>query len=586
MSMQEDYSKEFKALKKLAEERLGVYPGSGSPDKLQRAIHELAVHRVELEMQNEELVKSRDELEKSLARYKELYDFAPLGYITLGCDGTIHDVNLAAANMLGLGRSRLSGELLRNFVWAEDISLFDGMLTALYSGKRAGISEIRFVRGNVGNGGVLLPDATDALPTQMQVTLRIDAVVGDDLQECRIAMIDISEQKSVEIENAALHASMAQVRRMESIGRLAGGVAHDFNNMLQVMLCNVEMMGVDEDAERINPERLSEMTQCIQKSASLVRQLLAFARSQPFRPEVLDLNTMVANMTKMLGRLLGENIRLTFTHTPEQLLVKMDPSQIDQILANLAVNARDAINGCGVVTIRVSGVTVEASNREANPEIPNGSYALLTVTDSGSGIDPSIIDNIFEPFFSTKPLVESTGLGLASVYGIVRQNHGFIRVLSEVGQGTTFNIYLPLVSGVAPERFLSDEPADVPEGQESILLVEDDERVRRRTAEFLEQCGYTVLQASTPEDALRLFDASFMQIDLLITDLVMPGMSGRDLAMKITSRYPGLPTLFISGYASESLDLEGAPEASVPLLSKPYSLSSLAYAVREVLDKG
>jgi PAS domain S-box-containing protein len=589
MSKRKTIPQDLDDLKKLAEERLGKFPAPGdSSDNLQRTLHELAVHRVELEMQNEELLASRDELEKSLERYKELYDFAPIGYVALSCEGNIREANLAASVMLGVVRPELMGVPFRNFVVWEDKPFFDRMLASLFSGNGVGVFEVRLVRTNSMTVRSAPTGAADSPSAGTQVVVRIDAAVRYDLFECRIAMTDISEQKNVEVENASLQVAMAQVMRLESIGRLAGGIAHDFNNMLQVMLCNVEMMAVDEHAKRFRPERLSEMRKCIQKSANLVRQLLAFARSQPFRPEVLDLNTMVANMMTILERLLGENVRLSYTRSSQPLLVKMDPSQVDQILANLTVNARDAISGCGIVNICLSDFSVVASDLWDRQEVPAGHYALLAVSDNGSGIEPAILDKIFEPFFSTKSLAVSSGLGLASVYGIVRQNNGFIRVSSEMGKGTTFEILFPLVSAVEHEELLSDDSIDVSRGEESILLVEDDEVVRGRTAEFLERCGYTVFQAGRPEEAIRLYDAMSKQIDLLVTDMVMPGMNGRELARELSSRRPGLPCLFISGYTMESPQMDAmsdvSSDARISLLSKPYSLSSLALAVRSRLD--
>ncbi|NTU68584.1 MAG: response regulator [Chlorobiaceae bacterium] len=576
----------FDDLKKLAEERLGQYPDPGdSSDNRQREMHELAVHRVELEMQNEELIASRDELEKSLERYKELFDFAPIGYVTLSFDGSIMNANLATAAMLGVDRPELTGEAFGNFVADMDKPLFAKIFAGLFSGKAGKSFEVRLVRKNSLKARAATTGAADAVSSETPVSVRIDTAIRNDLRECRIAMTDISEQKIVEIENAALQAAMAQVMRLESIGRLAGGIAHDFNNMLQVMLSNVELMDLDDQAHHLRSERLSEMRKCIQKSANLVRQLLAFARSQPFKPEVIDLNTTVANMMNMLGRLLGENITLSYTRSPQPLLVKMDPSQIDQILANLTVNARDAIGGCGVVNIKVSDFRILSPVFWDRQEIPPGHYALLAVADNGSGIDPAILDNIFEPFYSTKSLAESSGLGLASVYGIVRQNSGFIRVSSVVGEGATFEILLPLVSGFEPELHLSENPLAVSGGHESILLVEDDDGVRSMSAEFLERSGYKVFQASRPEEAIRLFDAMPMQIDLLVTDMIMPGMNGRELARELSSRRPDLPCLFISGYTTESRQMAASPVSGMPLLSKPYSLSILALAVRSRLDE-
>jgi two-component system, cell cycle sensor histidine kinase and response regulator CckA len=380
-----------------------------------------------------------------------------------------------------------------------------------------------------------------------------------------------------------LQTAMAQAMKMESLGRLAGGVAHDFNNMLQVMLANIDFMMLDKPHQPFNPEKMSSLRQYVLKSANLTRQLLAFASNQPSRLEILDFSVMVEDMLKMLRRLIGENITLKYTPPGERLLVNMDPSQIDQILSNLTINARDAILQAGTIHISTSGITI-GSGSPPVADMPPGGYVVLSVSDDGCGIDPASIENIFEPFYTTKSLVEGTGLGLASVYGIVRQNSGFVHVSSQVGHGTTFHVYLPKYDGDPEELALSDNTDTVPKGTETILLVEDEDAVLVVLAEFLEHCGYTVIRSASPSEALAAFDAARSPIDLLVTDMIMPGMNGRDLARKIQQKKQHLPGLLMTGYTADLLVEENAITCDTPFICKPFTLLRLAVAVRAALD--
>jgi len=373
---------------------------------------------------------------------------------------------------------------------------------------------------------------------------------------------------------------------MESVGRLAGGVAHDFNNILSVILGYSElgMRQMDPDQPLYND--LAEIRKAAERAADLTRQLLAFARKQIVAPQVLDLNETVARMLKMLKRLIGEDIRLDWQPQPELWPIKMDPSQIDQILANLCVNARDAIADVGKITMATENTVFDEAYCAEHPDIASGEYVRLVVSDDGSGMDREILDKLFEPFFTTKELGKGTGLGLATVYGIIKQNNGFINVSSEPGQGSTFAICLPRHRG-KPEQTAQIEGAVKPDrrGRETILLVEDEPTVLSLTARMLEKQEYTVKAASTPGEAIRLAREHVGEIHLLMTDVVMPEMNGRDLAKNLLSLYPDLKRLFMSGYTADLIAHHGVLEDGVHFIQKPFSMKDLVAKVREVLDR-
>ena len=312
---------------------------------------------------------------------------------------------------------------------------------------------------------------------------------------------------------------------MESVGRLAGGVAHDFNNMLGVIIGRAEM-ALGQDVSTDVQHDLKEILNAGQRSADLTRQLLAFARKQTAAPKILDLNDTISGMLKMLKRLIGEDIELSWVPGSDLWKVKIDPSQVDQILANLAVNARDAISGVGAITLKAENVVVDDSDRAETPELIPGEYVLLTVSDTGEGMSQEVREKIFEPFFTTKELGKGTGLGLSTVYGIVKQNDGFIHVASEPGKGTTFKIYLPRFEDETAQVPSEEVTGKRPTGTETILLVEDDEAILSLSKMILENLGYTVLAAQTPGHAIHLVEEHPGDIHLLITDVVMPEMNG------------------------------------------------------------
>ncbi len=394
---------------------------------------------------------------------------------------------------------------------------------------------------------------------------------------------DITERKQAEAEREKLQAQLLQAQKMESVGRLAGGVAHDFNNMLGVILGCTELA-----LDRVGPDEplhadLEEIQKAAQRSADLTRQLLAFARKQTVAPRVLDLNDNIESMCKLLRRLIGEDIDLAWRPGKKIWPVKMDPAQIDQILANLCVNARDAIAGVGKVTIETDKTSFDEEYCTRHPGFVLGDYVLLAVSDNGCGMDAEIKTHLFEPFFTTKKIGKGTGLGLATVYGAVKQNNGFINVYSEPGQGTTFKIYLPRHAAKAALETEERQPLAADRGIETILLVEDEPAILKMTARMLERLGYKVLAAGTPGEAVHLAQERSGRIDLLMTDVVMPEMNGRDLAKNLLSIYPDIRRLFMSGYTANVIAHHGVLDEGVHFIQKPFSMSDLGVKLRETL---
>ena len=395
---------------------------------------------------------------------------------------------------------------------------------------------------------------------------------------------DITDRKQAEQEREDLQARLNQAQKMESIGRLAGGVAHDFNNMLSVIMGHLELAMEQVDQELPVYADLQQIHKASVKSSHFTRQLLAFARKQTIAPEVLDLNQSIEDMLQMLQRLVGEDIELNWTPGTDIWPIELDPSQLDQILANLCANARDAIQDVGRITIETGNITIGEDHCTGRPEMRPGDFVLLAVSDDGRGLDPEIMGQLFEPFFTTKAMGQGTGLGLATIYGIIKQNDGFINVYSEPGQGTTFRIYLPRHLGqVAPAR-TPDQAGPVPGGQETILIVEDNATILDMAARMLQQRNYKVLAAASPAEAMQLAAQHDDSIHLLLTDVIMPGMNGRDLAENLEASCPGIKCLYMSGYTSNVITNRGVLDRGVHFIQKPFSIRELARKVREALD--
>jgi two-component system cell cycle sensor histidine kinase/response regulator CckA len=390
---------------------------------------------------------------------------------------------------------------------------------------------------------------------------------------------DISERKHLE-------GQLRQAQKMEAIGRLAGGVAHDFNNLLMVIKGHTELLlNLLPPADQIT-RKIEQIDRSADRAATLTRQLLAFSRMQVLQPQVINLNSIVEEMGKLLPRLIGEDIELAI-HTANDLgRIRADASQMEQVLMNLAVNARDAMPNGGKLLIETRNLDLDQSYTLSHPLMKPGSYVQLLVTDSGTGMDADTQAHIFEPFFTTKDKGKGTGLGLATVYGIIKQSGGFIWVYSELNKGTSFKIYLPRVDQPAEHAITPRAVTDIPSGTETVLLAEDEQDVREIARQFLESGGYRVIEAKDGADAIRLAAEFPGHIDLLVTDMVMPGMTGQELAVKLQRDHSGLCVVFMSGYSEHAATGMADADPSVRLLTKPFSRFAFLRAVREVLHGG
>ena len=681
-----------------------------TPHETLGLLHELRVHQIELEMQNEELRRAHAELDGARLRYFDVYDQAPLGYCTLDVDGTVLDVNRTACVLLAIARDELVGHKLSRVVLSEDQDVLyrhrrelardvastscelrmrrrDGsviwmQLSTSVGEDRTGARVLRGVlsditqrreaqaelarsvaltratldsmasqvavidaRGfivavnrpwvteaerheraeddhvRVGVGANLLEacepsamvvESEERLKQMREIRDGVAAVLAGRLSHfateyvCRstdgdtwfrvsatpleivergavVAYTDITGDKRAEAERALFDERLQQVAKMQSIGRLAGGVAHDFNNMLAAILTSAELALQQVAPDHPAHDELVAIQEAAQRSADLTRQLLAFARQQAIVPRAVDLNACVEPMIRMLGRLVGERVRLRWHPEPNLWTVLVDPAQVDQILANLCTNARDAMPNGGTIALSSANCVIDADYCAVHHEATPGEFVRLTVEDDGCGMGQEVLAHIFEPFFTTKELGAGTGLGLATVHGAVIQNGGFVTVSSEPSRGTRFEIHLPRTSrkAVEPERVVQTGPVG---GHERILLVEDEPAILKITARILEKQGYTVLRASTAAEAIRLAETEHEPIHLLVTDVVMPNTSGRELATELLARRPGLKCLFVSGYTADVIARHGVLDAGLEFLQKPFTIHDLAAKVRAVLD--
>ena len=483
-------------------------------------------------------------------------------------DGSIVNVNNAACHMLGYNRS----ELLQLSVPDVDAN-YSKEVWQQHFPELKKLSTLKFESMHRTKDGRLLP-----------VEIVANYLLFEDEEYDCAFVRDITARKQTEKEHEKLQTQLAQAQKMESVGRLAGGVAHDFNNMLGVILGHTEMLLERVDLDQTVHEDLTEIKKATMRSADLTRQLLAFARKQVVSPKVLDLNKTVDNMLMMIKRLIGENIELAWFPGKDLSLVNIDPSQIDQMLANLCINARDAIVDVGKITIETGNVIFDENYCSENPGFIPGEFVLLAVSDDGGGMDQKTLDQVFEPFFTTKELGKGTGLGLSTVYGIVKQNNGFINAYSELTQGTAFKIYLPRHIGKNEQILKNGSPEPDMRGHETILLVEDEPAILNMTKIMLERMGYHVLTANSPGEAMRLAEINAGQIHLLMTDVVMPKMNGRDLAKNILALYPNLKCLFMSGYTANVIAHQGVLDEGTYFIQKPFSKKDLAVMVRSALE--
>jgi len=506
--------------------------------------------------------------QESEYRYIELFEHAVDGILVGTPEACIADANTSALRMLGVDKSGLCGRHISTLFTKSQLQEAPLEFRLLRQGKTV-VRERQYVR----------PDGK-VLDLEMHSKQMPDGGYQSIIR-------DVTDRKRGEAERDRLQAQLMQARKIESVGRLAGGVAHDFNNMLGVIMGYAELVMSKLEPQHALRGDLQEIMDAARRSADITRQLLAFARKQPILPRVLDLNGTVTGVMNMLRRLIGENIDLVWSPAANLWPVKMDRSQIEQILTNLCLNARDAISGEGRITIETEKVLLDEAECIAQPGLVPGCYVLLAVGDNGCGMDKELLDSVFEPFFTTKDTGKGTGLGLATVYGIVKQNQGFIHVASTPGEGTTFNLYLPRCEGVAdtaaPEPL---EEAPVAHAGETVLVVEDEPGILKLSAAGLEGLGYRVLAAGTAESAVDLANAYAGRIDLLVTDVVMPGMNGRELAKAVGAHCPGIKVLYMSGYTASVIAHHGVLAPGIHFLQKPFTMRTLAAKVREALDAG
>jgi PAS domain S-box-containing protein len=662
-----------------------------SPEEIQRMFQELRVHQIELEMQNEELRRAQAELNAERARYFDLYDLAPVGYLTLSEKGLILEANLTAASLLGIARGVMIQQMISRFVIEEDHGIFYHHIKKLLKTGDPQVSEFRMIRTN---------DAP--------FWARVEASTTQDpsgISKCRFVISDISERKHaeealresdaryravaqsahdaivtvdsagkiagwnqgaehifgyteieansqpltmllpsryhdghlagmarmqaggekhiigkiVEVEGrrkdgseVPLELSLAEWRvtdgrfytaiirditrrklleeqfrqsqKLEAIGQLAGGVAHDFNNILGVMMMRLSILQKNKSLDSESLETVLDLTIDTKRSASLTRQLLLFSRRSIMKVELLDLNELVKNLFKMVRRLIGEDITVRFDRREDLPSVEADAVMLEQVVMNLSLNARDAMPNGGSLAIDIEPIQIVEERVQGNMKIQAGQFVCLSVADTGCGMDEATLKRIFEPFFTTKEVGKGTGLGLATVHGIVTQHKGWVEVESEPGKGTTFKVFLPATTKRKAEPTQTEKTAVI-RGHETILLVEDDANLRQVVGKGLRLLGYRVLEAENGQIAMKLWEEQSHLIDLLFSDIRMPeGITGLDLAEKLKEEKPNLKVIISSGYIME-LTGQGKLSGSIEYFQKPYEFVDLSKKIRDCLDK-
>ena len=534
--------------------------------------------------------------EEALADQKELLraiiDGTPSLIMAFDAEGKILLVNETASRFHGLPKEAVIGKDPTVGLRPEDAARVSAAhrrvmatgeghteeISGIVNGTARSVLASRYPLRNASGRGY----GTATVATDITAQKQVEHELRESEERAREALAALEKANEV---SRRTEERLRQVQKMEAVGQLAGGVAHDFNNLLTVILGNVE-----ELLERLRPgdpvrEPIEEIDSAGKRAADLTRQLLAFSRRQVLEPRTVALNDLVRGADRMLRRLIGEDVELTLALSPQLDPCLLDPSQLEQILMNLVVNARDAMPRGGQVLVETANVTLDAAYAAEHPEVTPGPYVRLTVSDTGTGIAPEVRARIFEPFFTTKQDGDGTGLGLSTVYGIVRQSGGSIWVYSEPGQGTVFKIYFPSTAG-RPVRVGEHVPAPVTtRGTETILLVEDDDRVRAVVASMLRRGGYHVLQASNGGEALLLCEEHPLAIHLLLTDVVMPKLNGRKLAERLRRIRPELRVIFMSGYTENAIVHHGVLDPGIDFLPKPVASQVLLTKVREVLDR-
>ena len=509
-------------------------------------------------------------LKESEERYRNLVDLAPDGIILFDVKGRVLEVNRAFAQLTGHPREEIIGKHFSKLptLLPKDIPRFLKIFLSFFSGKIPPTIPFEYI-------------TKSGEHRWAEARLSLVKVEGKPLRLLGL-LRDITERVETERELKEREEQLRQSQKMEAVGRLAGGIAHDFNNLLTAIRGYAELLENDPNLEKQNREWISDIRRSAERAASLTGQLLAFSRKQIMKPRILSLNELVKNTETMLQRVIGEDIDLLICCDPKTQLIKADPGQLEQVIMNLAVNSRDAMPKGGSLRIETEDLAAGEQMIQQHG-VAAGRYTHLSVSDTGSGIPERFVDSIFEPFFTTKPVGKGTGLGLSTVYGIVKQSGGFIWVDSRVGRGTAVHILFPVATDKSASESAPAGEVEMTGGNEAILIIEDDEAVRKMVVRILMRLGYTVLEAGSGEEALKRFDNQ-EKVDLVITDVVMPTMSGPDLVSRIAKLQPGVRILYMSGYPDEAIAHHGIVEEGITLLENPFSPQTLARLVRRLLD--
>jgi len=522
-----------------------------------------------LRQEIDEHIRAHQAMLASQKDYRRLLESLQEGIWLIDQDSRTTFVNPRMAEMLGQTVDGMLGRPLFDFMDAEGIKLAEKDLARRRQGYKD-LHDFEFIKSD----GARIYATLVTSPIMDEVGGYLGAIAG---------VVDVTERKRAEEQKAVLELQLQQSQKMEAIGRLAGGVAHDFNNLLTGIQGYSQMILRSLQANDPLADDINEIKKAADRAAALTQQLLAFSRKQLIEPQVLDFNALVVNSQKMLSRIIGEDVHLVFKPKVETAKIKVDPHQMDQVLVNLAVNARDAMPQGGKLALETALVTLDDNFCRLHPEVEPGAYIMLSVNDTGCGMDEETIKHIFEPFFTTKGRDRGTGLGLSTVYGIIKQHRGWINVDSRIGAGTTFNIYLPH----AQEEPLSapvENRDQTPTGRETILLVEDEDMVRNLAKKILGLHGYRVLEASGGGDANFICQRHPGPIQLLVTDVVMPNMNGKELYQQLQSLKPEMKVLYMSGYTEDIIGYHGLLEEGIQFIPKPFTIDSLTKKVREALE--
>ncbi len=549
-------------------ELIGLLESSGAEPVVDtaRLLNDLQVHQAELEMQNQELKSTQQRLEESRDRYADLYDFAPVGYMTLDANGCIREVNLTGASMLGVERSRLSGFHITSYIDDESIAAFRKYLAQCAKTNQSDIVEIRLSSGS------------GHTPVQVMIMPITDA----DGASFRIAITDITRIKAAEEEKSAIQRQFMQSQKMETIGKLASGIAHDFNNLMTVIssYCGLAMR---EKSPALISDYLEQIRVSTDRARNLTRQLLIFSCNQPTEISALDINGVITGMIDMLRRLISEVITIETDLETGLSPALADKGSIEQLIMNIVINARDSMPKGGKIIIRTANAHMGHRQRTATHEFRSGNFISLSIEDSGTGMKKEVLQRIFEPFYTTKRVGEGIGLGLAVVHSIIKQHNGWLDVTSEPGHGTIFRAYLPASPEAAKIMLPKVMQAECDGNGERILLIEDEENLRKSLSLVLTKKCYSVFEASNAQEAIEIFERENGNFHLVFSDIILQDKNGIDLILEMLSKRPQLKVLFTSGYLDIESQWSVIREKGFKFLQKPYELSEILREIRACL---